>query len=241
MRNNILLTLAGMLAALICGVSDIGAVSRVPARINVLEFYGGASTAQGSYDGFRGEDWVRSFEINTTNPSVDADNIYGSSFNLGFSYGQLRNNHIFYAVGFRYTKIELDSVVIVPLNNADVFWTPSDGYKENLYDITFDLNYYPYNIVKQNWSPYVGVGFKGGLMVFSQSGRDANSGLAFASETEVKFSSSINLGLDLKLWNDKAHRTQVVLSSINSFDFWGSGNRPRYLNLGIGLKYYFRP
>jgi len=234
MLRNRLLSLTIMIAILICGGSDIGAVTKVPARVNVMEFYGGASTAHGSYGEIRGVEWKEIFRFPGPNPSIDADNIFASSFNLGIGYGRLRNDHVLTSVGFRYTRVELDDVVIVRSDEVDLGLVgPDSAINENLYDITFDLNYFLNNITKKTWSPYVGVGFKGGLMVFSQEG--------FASQTDIKFSSAVNFGLDLKLWNDKANRTQVVLSSTNSFDFWATGNRPKYLNFGVGLKYYFRP
>ena len=233
-----------LLAALILVISvgSAWSITKVPARLNVIDVSGGYSMITGNYKGFRSDNWNEIFGINVTNPSVAGSDIYSPTFHFGFSYGQLRGQHLFYSVGFRYTKIEMEDSTLVPFTpSPGIVYLGQSDLNLNLYDIDFNVNYYQSNVAVTGWSPYVGLGVRTGFQVLSAEGRDPVTGLEYASETELKFALALNLGVDVKLSSNASNRGHFVLSSANSFDFLGSGNRPRYLNLGLALKYYFRP
>ncbi len=234
-----------MLAAALILVISVGSawsLTKVPARVSIIDISGGYSMITGNYGGFRGDSWNKIFGLSGSNPSVTGSDIYSPTFHFGFSYGQLRNNHLFYSVGFRYTKIGLEDSTIVPFSpSPGIIYLEQSGLNLNLYDIDFNFNYYQSNVAVTGWSPYIGLGMRTGFQVLSAEGRDPESGLEYASESELKFALALNVGIDVKLTSAASNRSHFVLSSANSFDFLGSGNRPRYLNLGLALKYYFRP
>lgn len=227
---------------LIISAGSAHSIAKIPARVSVIDISGGYTMITGNYGGFRGDSWNEIFANTGTNPSVTGSDIYSPTFHLGFSYGQLRNNHLFYSVGFRYTKIGLEDSTIVPFTpSPGIIYLEQSDLNLNLYDIDLNFNYYQSNVAVSGWSPYVGLGMRTGFQVLSAEGVDPVSGLPYASETELKFALALNVGLDIKLASAASNRSHFVLSSANSFDFLGSGNRPRYLNLGLALKYYFRP
>ena len=78
-------------------------------------------------------------------------------------------------------------------------------------------------------------------MSFATDARDPESGVDYADENELKFTVSVNFGADIKVWTAPSGRSYVALSSVNSWDLLASGQRPRYLNIGGAIKYYFRP
>jgi hypothetical protein len=134
-----------------------------------------------------------------------------------------------------------DSTIVPFTPSPGIIYLEQSDLNLNLYDIDFNINYYQSNVAVSGWSPYVGLGMRTGFQVLSAEGVDPVSGLPYASETELKFALALNVGIDVKLTSAASNRSHFVLSSANSFDFLGTGNRPRYLNLGLALKYYFRP
>ncbi len=218
-----------VLLALVFAVSSLAeaGIKRVARRWNVIETYGGYSSPFGSYHRIGATD----FRIESGHVfDIDADKVYDPTFHLGLTYGQLRGGHLLYSIGFTYTKIE----------TLDTFFTDSDkfyfiGVKPsfNQYDIDFNLNFLATNISKAPIAPYVGIGFHGGITSQTAPG--------YESENWLTLATSLNFGADFKLWGDLKNRSFVTLSSINSVDILGSDLRPRYMNFGIGLKYYFRP
>ncbi|MDF1544451.1 MAG: hypothetical protein P1R58_05045 [bacterium] len=224
------------LLGLICLIPiSASAITKVAARYNSLEFFGGFSTPVGNYHGYRSGDW---YSATGQSPAVTASDLYESTWHVGFAYGQLRNDHVLYTIGFTFTDVKWPDSTIIP--QVGIF-DPPLGYGSNLYDIDFDLNYYQNNVARSSWSPFVGLGFHGGFYVFSMDGVDPQTGFSYASETEIKFAMSVNFGFDIRVAEMENGRGALALSSTNSYDFLGTGNRPRYLNFGLGLKYYFRP
>ena len=218
-----------VLLALVLAVSSLteARIRRVAKQWNVIETYGGYSTPIGSYNRIGTIDFVNNTGIIV---DVDADRVYDPTFHLGITYGQLRRGHLLYSIGFTYTRIE----------TLDTFFTDSykfyfTGVKPsfNQYDIDFNLNFMAANIAKAPISPYVGIGLHGGITSQTASG--------YESENWVTLAASLNFGADFKIWGAPKNRSFVTLSSINCIDLLGSDQRPRYLNFGVGLKYYFRP
>ncbi|HWR82892.1 MAG TPA: hypothetical protein VN285_06300 [Candidatus Deferrimicrobium sp.] len=210
------------------GISAEARITRVAKRWNMLEVYGGYSTAVGSYNRVGVIDFVDSRGFLA---DVDADKVYDPTYHFGLSYGQLRGGHLFYAVGFRYTKVETEDTFFVDPSIAYSF-VPLQS-KLHQYDIQFDLNFMPANISVSPISPYAGIGLRGGITSQSAKG--------YESENWVTVVAGLNFGTDFKLWHGGDDRGFVTLSSVNSIDLLASDRRPRYLNVGASLKYFFRP
>jgi len=219
-----------LLLALIFAFSSFAeaGIKRVAKRWNVIETYGGYSSPIGSYHTIGTIDFVNASGIII---DIDADLVYDPTFHLGITYGQLRGGHLLYSIGFRYTKIEtLDTFVVDPTISY-IFYPVKPSF--NQYDVEFNVNYLAANISKSPIAPYIGIGFHGGFTSQTATGYETESWFTLAV--------GLNFGADFKLWGDPKSRSFVTLSSINSIDLLGSDQRPRYLNFGVGLKYYFRP
>jgi len=221
---------AVVLLALVFAISSFSeaAIRRVAKRWNVIETYGGYSSPIGSYHTIGTIDFENGSGILV---DIDADRVYDPTFHLGITYGQLRGGHLLYSIGFTYTKIETPDTFVVDPTISYIFIPVKPSF--NQYDIDFNLNFLAANIAKVPIAPYVGLGFHGGITSQTASGYDSENWLTLAA--------SLNFGADFKLWGASKNRSFVTISSINSLDLFGSDQRPRYLNFGVGLKYYFRP
>ena len=212
---------------LICIISsDAFGISRVARRLNLLEVYGGVGVPSGEYDGLPNIPFV----INSRRVDVKADDIYGSAFHLGVTYGQLRNRHILVSVGFQFTENAIEDTIPLPLDTILIL---PDDFKIRQYDLTLNLNYFFLDLNEQPWSPYFGIGLQAGIA--SLTFRD------FTTENEFNTSIGFNFGADLRLWQEAGGRSTVTLSSINTWNFVTSNDRPAYLQIGGGIRYWFRP
>lgn len=221
---------AVLLLALAFAVSSVSEarIIRVAKRLNVIEFTAGYSHPVGSYHTIGTIDFRNNIGVIV---DIDADRVYDPTFHLGISYGQLRGGHLLYSIGFRYTKIEtLDTFVVDPYISY-LFDPVKPSF--NQYDVDFNLNFLAADIAKAPIAPYVGIGFHGGITAQTATG--------FQAENWVTLALSLNFGADFKIWGAPKGRSLVTLSSVNSIDLLASNHRPRYLNIGGGLKYYFRP
>jgi len=203
-------------------------IKRVARRYNVIDLYGGYSTPIGSYHTIGTIDFVNARGVIV---DIDANRVYDPTFHLGFTYGQLRGGHLLYSIGFRYAKIKALETFVVDSTISYRFAPVKPSFHQ--YDIDFNFNFLVANISKTSLAPYIGIGFHGGLTSQTATG--------FESENWVTLAASLNFGADFKLWAGPQKRSFVTLSSINSVDVMASERRPRYLNFGVGLKYYFRP
>jgi len=212
---------------LICIISsDALGISRVARRLNLLEVYGGVGIPSGEYGGLPDIPFV----INSRNVDVKADDIYGSAFHFGVAYGQLKNRHFLVSVGFQFTNHAVEDTI--PLKLDTILILP-DGLKIRQYDLTLNLNYFFLDLNEQSWSPYFGVGFQAGIASISFND--------FPTENEFGTSIGFNFGADLRLWQEAGERSTVTLSSINTWNFVTSNDRPAYLQIGGGIRYWFRP
>jgi len=226
MRNRYYVSLLIAFLILISPSHDVFAVSKVARSLNVLEFFGGGSIPTGTRDGLPDYEFI----INNRSQDVDAKDIYNNSFHFGIDYGQLRSAHWLVSLGFRYTKHNVkdtiplfqDTVVIVGGN-------PS----YNQFDLDFNLNYFLTDLTKTSFSPYAGLGIEGGILAISD---DINE-----TDYTANIGLRLNFGADLRIWDSEDGRSLVALSSVNSYDFYGSNDRPKYLNVGGAIKYYFSP
>lgn len=235
--TKLFILVAGALALL--PIENVSAITRTTRTLNLIEFYAGSSMPQGTYTGLPDFNFI----INNRLVDVDAEEISDNSFHFGLGYGQLRGSHLLFSIGFRYTKHDIKDTILIfiydgPLDTippiqGDTIVEISGNPSYNQFDIDFDLNYMITDITKSPFAPYVGVGVQAGLLSISADG--------FKTNHEAMLSLSLNFGGDLKIWSANDGLSLLTLSSINRYDFYGSNEKPRYLNLGVGLKYYFRP
>ncbi|MCP4684047.1 MAG: hypothetical protein GY867_01240 [bacterium] len=207
-----------LILVLTVGSSAFG-IQRRAARWSVVEGYGGAASPLGTYDNIAGIPFVDQLDQPI---EVDAEDVYDPGYYFGFNIGQMRNGHLLMNLGFRYTKANLD----------DGLEFSVDRPKIGLYDLELNLNWNFIDLQYSPWTPYVGLGFHGGLV--RQNYRD------FADEYETTMDLGLNFGADVKVWTSSDSRSFVTLSSTNSWTFLASDERPRSLNIGGGLKYFFK-
>ena len=220
----ILVLVAGALALL--SVENVSAITRTTRTLNFVEFYAGSSMPQGTYTGLPDFNFI----INNRLVDVDAGDVYDNSFHLGLGYGQLRGSHLLFSLGFKYTKHDVKNIIPISIDTV-VLVDSSTNY--NQFDLDFNLNYMITDITKSPFAPYVGIGVQAGLLSISGGG--------FQSQNEVMLGLRLNFGADFKIWSAKDGTSLLTLSSLNSYDFYGSNQKPKYLNLGFGFRYYFRP
>ena len=207
-------------------IENVSAITRTTRTLNFVEFYAGSSMPQGAYTGLPDYDFI----INGSLVNVDAKDVYDNSYHFGLAYGQLRGSHLLFSLGFKYIKHDVKNIIPISVDTV-VLVDSSTNY--NQFDLDFNLNYMITDITKSPFAPYVGVGVQAGLLSISGGG--------FQSQNEVMLGLRLNFGGDLKIWSSKDGTSLLTLSSLNSYDFYGSNQKPKYLNLGVGLRYYFRP
>ena len=205
---------------------EVFAVSKVARSINFVDFFAGGSMPVGHRDGLPDYDFL----INTRLVDVKSDDIYGNTFNLGITYGQLKGSHFLWSAGFRYTDHKVvDTIPLTDTLGLELLYDPT--YRQ--LDIDFNFNFYLTDLLKSSFSPYTGLGIHGGILRIDD---DVNQ-----SDYSANLGMSLNFGADLKIWTSADDLKFVTLSSVNSYDFYGSSDRPKYINIGGAVKYYFRP
>ena len=63
----------------------------------------------------------------------------------------------------------------------------------------------------------------------------------YDNENDLTLAASLNFGAEVKLHTAASGRSFVALASMNNWNFYAANDRPKYLHIGGGLKYYFRP
>ena len=201
--------------------ADAFAISRVSRSLNYLQVFGGYAKPVGE---------VEFFNLLDYNGNFNADDVYKSTGSFGVGLGQVRAGRMNWGLDFRYTKLELQDVV----ENDEVTVTGIDGLGISTYDLDLNINYYFTDMAASNFSPYVGLGVAAGIM---SAGYDNDQ---FDNETELKALAGVNFGFDLRLAQN-SDGSQISLVSLNRYDLLASDERPRYLNIGVALRYYVRP
>lgn len=197
-------------------------IVKVERRYNMLNIYGGYATAHGEYD------WVGLIDVGIETSQgdildiVEAGDLFDPTWFVGFDYGTIYNHHLLCMIGFRYTE-----------HNPQDWLVRSVGkFNYRQYDIELNANYMLFDLTKNFASPYVGAGVQAGFTSYSEEG--------FDDDSRMKLACSINFGADLKIYQNPDGRSFVTISSMNNYNFWGTEDRPMYLNLGAALRYYFR-
>lgn len=220
-----------MLLVVFClSTSQVFAISKVAKKYNFLEFSVGFSQPVGTFDKIG----AGGYQINFINDSgrlfkLDAAEVYDASYHFGINYGQIQGN-IAFNFGFNFTQVNHEDTFFVD----DVIYWYDNSIGEltfRLYDLNVNLNYHFTDPTKMGLSPFVGAGLKTGFLNASIPG--------FESENEFTYSLGINFGADATIWQSSDKRSMIAISSINQFQFLQSSSRPKYLNIGGGIKYYF--
>ena len=205
-------------------IENVSAITRVAQTVRFLEYYAGVSTHVGRRNGFPGA----GFEFPTT-AKVNSSDIYENTFHLGISYGQIHRSNLLGTIGFRFTKHEfLDTINISDTLSLILIGDPSLSQ----FDMDFSINYLLLDFNNSSFVPYMGVGIQTGILVISERG--------FETRRETMLGLSLNFGADLKLSSAKKGPPLWTLASINSYNLYGFNEKPKYLNIGVGLRYYFR-
>lgn len=204
------------------------AITRVARKLYVFDVYGGYSKPVGSYNGLPGFSDI-DFLINNRFVDVSAEDVYEDTYHLGFDIGQLWSEHFMVTFGFRFSDLKVKDTIPLPFDSIIVF---REDIRLRQYDLNFDANYLPLRIAESFWSPYVGVGVGGGISSGSVSG--------YASENQLTFVARLNFGAEVKFFTAPSGKSFFTLASANSWDFVSSNDRPKHLNIGGAIRYYFR-
>lgn len=237
-----------ILSAILFSASESdAAIRKVAKQYNFISVYGGFSKPHGQYDGLT---WEKFFGFR----DIDGDEIYDNTFHFGVNYGALVKGHFMYSLGFRYTKHAVKDTVYLA---RDVF-DPADGFYYDYFndytsldqtigqfDFEVDINYMPLDLDNSRFSPYFGIGGKMGITNTRFNGLfyDATDDIyyEFENENDFTFNFNLNFGAEFVLWQSTGGKPGfVTLASINSYDLLSNDDKPRYLNIGGALKYYFR-
>jgi len=200
------------------------AIRRVPARYNLLNFYGGYAIPHGEYS----EVGLFRWEDTSGRPYLwDADSMFNETFYFGVDYGSIVNRRFQYLVGFRYTNHDIIDARVLEMESQGV-----GKLTYRTYDLNFEVNAYLLDLSENVFSPYAGAGFQAGLVVYHEKGYD--------SDSKIKVAGSVNFGADFKVFEGPNKGSFVTLASANSYNLFASDNRPQYLQIGGGLRYWFR-
>jgi hypothetical protein len=195
-------------------------VTRAPRSLYVFDVHTGWSTTTGNYSAIGPFSWGGG--------SLTAAETFDPTYHFGITAGRLWNDHFLVAAGFTYTKINIDNQIgdlLMPLDTSML--------RFGQYDFSLDANYYPISPIDQPLAPYFGGGVILGLTSWTPPG--------FRSESQFNVGLNLNFGVDLRVWKAKDGRGFVTLSSVNSANILATGDRPRFVNIGGAVKYFFRP
>jgi hypothetical protein len=225
MQHRKALMAAAALVLLMAG--QIMAIERVPARFGYIVTGFGFAMPQGDYDGFPNRDFVSDSGAAVT---IDGSNLYkdGLSFTLG--YGQLIGSRWLFGVCFDYSRHQVKDPVAQP-GYEPVSFPKKSTYSH--YAIAVRPSFAPLDVRESGWTPFVGSSFTFGLASMTAPG--------YVSEYEATFGMDIDFGADVRLWEASDSRSFLTLSSLNSWNFLSTGTRVSQLQIGGGLRYFFKP
>jgi hypothetical protein len=221
---------AGLSAAiaLLLAFASAQAIERVAPSFYMVEGYGGYAKPLGSYTGTA----VSDFAYEGHELKAKAGDIYDDGFGFGVTYGKLYRGRWLGSTGIRYARHSAKDVFTVEDETyvGTISWAETPTYSQ--WDVDFNFNYQFLDWQRGPVSPYLGIGIHPGIT--------AATFRAYESKYEFNAALGVNFGADFKIWTDPSNRAFVTISSINSWDFVSSGTRPRHLNIGGGLRYFFK-
>ncbi len=216
--------------ALICVISgQTSAIERVAARMGYMEVSSSYAMPLGSYNGIPGMPFE--FDAGSTF-SYDANRVYNDGFGVGLTFGKAYISNWRIAVGFDYARNKIKN----PISQAGGLYEYTIAFMDDptyhQSDVKLHCAYAPLNLTESYWTPFVGLGASLGLGSVSTPGY----------QTDYQFNTSLaaDFGLDVKLWTAPDKRSFVTFSSINSWTFVATGDRIKHLQVGGGLRYFFK-
>jgi hypothetical protein len=221
-------TLALML--LVAAATPAHAIQRVAPRIGIIEVRFGYAMPLGEYDGLPGLDFI--FDESDL-VSFDAENVFEDGFAAGISYGQMLGGHWRASFGFDYARNKVKNPIMQQIGDYLYRIDFTDDLTYNQYDLSFRTAYAFTDLRQYRWSPFLGLGAMAGLSTSQSPG--------YETQMKLDFGMDLDFGLDVKLWEGADKRSFVALSSINSWNFVATGDRVSYLQIGGGLRYFFKP
>ncbi len=212
--------LIGCLALLFAGAAE-AAITRVSKRLGFVEFYAGYAKPVGTVDGYPVQ--YGEFLIGDEVVDADAEDIYNTISSFGLRFGQIVGGHTQVSFGLQYSNLRV-------LDDPEWSVVPETDFET--YDLDFDLNFRFFNLTSSPFSPYIGAGLLAGLV------RAHGTGI----ETEYTGTVGVtaNFGAELKIWESNRGGVMTI-ASVNDYQLVATGDRPRYLNIGGALRYYFLP
>lgn len=215
---------------LVVAATPAHAIQRVAARFGIMEVRFGYAMPQGDYDGLPGLDFI--FDESDL-VAFDAENTFEDGFAAGISYGQMLGGHWRASFGFDYARNKVKNPIMQLIGDYQYRIDFTDDLTYNQYDLSFRTAYAITDLRQYGWSPFVGLGALAGMSTSQSPG--------YESQMKLDFGMSLDFGLDAKLWEGADRRSFVALSSINSWNFVTTGDRVSYLQIGGGLRYFFKP
>lgn len=208
--------------------ANLHALEKVARKYNYLEFKTTFNMPTGKHDSFGiGESKTYLTNSNDILFEIDAKDIYKNATGFGINYGQIQGNTSF-NIGFNFTSVPFEDTIRVD----DAIYYFIDKPRFRLYDLNLNFNYHLFDPTLPAISPFIGAGLKTGFFNLSYPG--------FDSENEFTYTLGLNFGFDMVVWSDKQKSSMVALSSNNQYQLVGSAIRPKYINIGAAVKYYFR-
>ena len=206
------------------------AIQRVAPKIGVLEFRGGYGTPQGNYDGIVGVDFVFGADEII---EFDAEDVYDNGFTAGIGYGQVVGGHWLLSLSLDYARNKIKNPI--ERETGDYLYTISfvEDPTYNQYDLTLHGGYLSNDLAHSIWSLNFGLSAAAGISSLTSPG--------YETETQGNFALGLDFGLDLKIWTAADKRSFMTLSSINNWNFLSTGARASQLQIGGGIKYFFKP
>ena len=203
-------------------IENVNAITRTARKLNMVEFFGGISTPHGENVGL-----VNGPFLDDTNSpiTVDAEQWLDESFFLGLSYGALFGGNSLFQIGIRYSDYNVDRSVIIIEGGID--------YSYYQLDLDFSYKYLLMDINRSTISPHLGGSVNAGFTTLNPQG--------FETESELNIGFSLEFGADLKIWSSADNSNFLTLASANNYNLLSSNSRIKNLNLGLGIRYYFRP
>jgi len=212
--------------AILLGFAAAQAIERVAPSFYMVEGYGGYAAPIGSYTGTAVSDFTYSGRLY----EAEGSDIYDDGFGMGATYGKLIRGHWLASVGLRYIRHNAKDTIVIEGENFGFIMPETPTYSQ--WDFDINANYQFLNPQFSPVAPYLGVGVHPGVT--------AGTFRVFDAEYEFNIALGVNFGADFKIWSASDNRAFVTLSSINSLDIVSSGTRPRHLNVGGGLRYFFK-
>jgi hypothetical protein len=204
--------------------------TQAPKRLGVFEVYGALSSPTGNIDHLG--------DINFSNIyrpiNINAGNAYNPSLTLGATLGTLSMGHWYNSVGFQYSRLRVKDTIFYPRRDSAIVFNYTDFPKPhyNQYEVRLNSNFHFYDLERVGWTPYLGLGL--GMGVISQTLE------GFDTQTEFNIGLAMNFGAEIRIWQDPNGGNMATLASANSWEFAGSGYRPKFFTMGVSLKMYTR-